>query len=139
MSSDQRRAELNAEITEQGNKVRKLKSQKAEKAEVDKEVATSLALKAELAKLDIGGKPAAAGAAAAANGVDDEKDDGSFQLKTPKGTKDYVPGEMALRQKIFSTITGIFKRHGGVTIDTPVFERRVSRTAISSSDDACFD
>jgi histidyl-tRNA synthetase len=31
---------------------------------------------------------------------------------------------MVIRDKIFSTITEIFKRHGGVTIDTPVFELR---------------
>lgn len=29
---------------------------------------------------------------------------------------------MRLRQHIFSTITEIFDKHGGVTIDTPVFE-----------------
>ena len=29
---------------------------------------------------------------------------------------------MIIRDKIFSTITEVFKRHGGVTIDTPVFE-----------------
>jgi histidyl-tRNA synthetase len=29
---------------------------------------------------------------------------------------------MFIRDKIFSTITEVFKRHGGVTIDTPVFE-----------------
>jgi hypothetical protein len=29
---------------------------------------------------------------------------------------------MALRKRIFSTITEVFEKHGGVTIDTPVFE-----------------
>ena len=29
---------------------------------------------------------------------------------------------MVIRDKIFNTITEVFKRHGGVTIDTPVFE-----------------
>jgi len=29
---------------------------------------------------------------------------------------------MAVREKIFSTIIGVFKKHGGITIDTPVFE-----------------
>lgn len=29
---------------------------------------------------------------------------------------------MAIREKVFSTITRVFKRHGAVTIDTPVFE-----------------
>ncbi|KAH6606636.1 histidyl-trna synthetase [Trichoderma cornu-damae] len=50
-----------------------------------------------------------------------------FELKTPKGTKDsYSPHgngkDMVIRDKIFSTITEVFRRHGGVTIDTPVFE-----------------
>lgn len=31
---------------------------------------------------------------------------------------------MVIRDKIFSTITEVFKRHGAVTIDTPVFELR---------------
>ncbi|KAI1253614.1 Cytoplasmic and mitochondrial histidine tRNA synthetase [Eutypa lata] len=31
---------------------------------------------------------------------------------------------MVIRDKIFSTIAQVFKRHGGVTIDTPVFELR---------------
>lgn len=47
-----------------------------------------------------------------------------FELKTPKGTKDWEGKDMVIRDKIFSTITDVFKRHGGVTIDTPVFELR---------------
>ncbi|XP_053099406.1 histidine--tRNA ligase, cytoplasmic-like isoform X1 [Hemicordylus capensis] len=43
-------------------------------------------------------------------------------LKTPKGTRDFSPKQMAIREKIFSTIISCFKRHGAVTIDTPVFE-----------------
>ncbi|KAF2754303.1 histidyl-tRNA synthetase [Pseudovirgaria hyperparasitica] len=46
----------------------------------------------------------------------------SFVLKTPKGTKDWEGLDMVIRDKIFSTITQVFKRHGAVTIDTPVFE-----------------
>jgi histidyl-tRNA synthetase len=45
-----------------------------------------------------------------------------YELKTPKGTKDYGPLEMAIREKVFETITRVFKLHGAVTIDTPVFE-----------------
>ncbi|KAI9770306.1 MAG: Cytoplasmic and mitochondrial histidine tRNA synthetase [Geoglossum simile] len=45
-----------------------------------------------------------------------------FSLKTPKGTKDWEGKDMVIRDKIFSTITSVFKRHGAVTIDTPVFE-----------------
>ncbi|KAG0164214.1 Cytoplasmic and mitochondrial histidine tRNA synthetase [Apophysomyces sp. BC1034] len=50
------------------------------------------------------------------------KDKLGFQLKTPKGTKDYDDKEMAVREKVFSTIRQVFKKHGAVTIDTPVFE-----------------
>lgn len=32
---------------------------------------------------------------------------------------------MAIREKVFSTITKVFKKHGAVTIDTPVFELKV--------------
>jgi histidyl-tRNA synthetase len=39
-----------------------------------------------------------------------------------QGTKDYHPLEMAVRQGIFKKITDVFEVHGGVTIDTPVFE-----------------
>ncbi|EGG03722.1 uncharacterized protein MELLADRAFT_37940 [Melampsora larici-populina 98AG31] len=45
-----------------------------------------------------------------------------FQLKVPKGTKDHHPKDMILREKIFQTITKVFKLHGAITIDTPVFE-----------------
>ncbi|KAI5465863.1 hypothetical protein BGZ63DRAFT_348590 [Mariannaea sp. PMI_226] len=45
-----------------------------------------------------------------------------FDLKTPKGTKDWEGKDMVIRDKIFSSITEVFKRHGAVTIDTPVFE-----------------
>ncbi|KAI4144411.1 MAG: hypothetical protein L6R39_004201 [Caloplaca ligustica] len=57
-------------------------------------------------------------------GRDKDKDKSSFQLKTPKGTKDWMGTDMVLRDRIFSTITTVFKRHGAVTIDTPVFELR---------------
>ena len=47
-----------------------------------------------------------------------------FLLKTPKGTKDWADKDMVIREAIFGTLTSLFKRHGGVTIDTPVFELR---------------
>lgn len=66
------------------------------------------------------------------------KDKIQFLLKTPKGTKDCVFSpiksfeckiaysnitsgdgkDMVIRDRIFSTITSVFKRHGAVTIDT---------------------
>lgn len=47
-----------------------------------------------------------------------------FTLKVPKGTKDWDGKDMVIRQRVFDTITSVFRRHGGVTIDTPVFELR---------------
>ncbi|XP_068133904.1 histidine--tRNA ligase, cytoplasmic-like isoform X2 [Hyperolius riggenbachi] len=46
----------------------------------------------------------------------------TFLLKTPKGTHDVHPKQMAIREKVFSTVVNCFKRHGAVSIDTPVFE-----------------
>lgn len=57
-------------------------------------------------------------------GKDKDKDKVQYQLKTPKGTKDWDGKDMVIRDKIFTDITKVFKRHGAVTIDTPVFERK---------------
>lgn len=43
-------------------------------------------------------------------------------LKTPKGTRDYSPEQMALRLGVLEKIVSVFKNHGAETIDTPVFE-----------------
>lgn len=48
----------------------------------------------------------------------------SFTLKTPKGTKDWGDSDMVIREGIFSHLRSLFQSHGGVTIDTPVFELR---------------
>ncbi|KAK0180828.1 hypothetical protein PV327_003168 [Microctonus hyperodae] len=45
-----------------------------------------------------------------------------FILKTPKGTRDYSPEQMALRLGVLDKIINVFKRHGAETIDTPIFE-----------------
>ena len=42
--------------------------------------------------------------------------------KIPKGTRDFGPEQMRIREQVFAAIRRIFKRHGGVEIDTPVFE-----------------
>lgn len=52
------------------------------------------------------------------------KEKSTFQLKTPKGTKDWAGPDALLRDKIFDTITKVFKRHGAMALDTPVFELR---------------
>lgn len=48
-----------------------------------------------------------------------EKKGAKIDLKVPKGTKDWEGKDMVIRDKIFSNITSVFKRHGAVTIDTP--------------------
>lgn len=52
------------------------------------------------------------------------KEKPSFNLKTPKGTKDWYGSDAILRDRIFGTIAGVFKRHGATALDTPVFELR---------------
>lgn len=44
--------------------------------------------------------------------------------KIAKGTKDYCSQQMEVREKVFTTIRAVFKRHGAVELDTPVFELR---------------
>lgn len=46
--------------------------------------------------------------------------------KIPKGTRDFKPDQMTIKQEAFDKITAVFKRHGAVSIDTPVFELRCS-------------
>jgi histidyl-tRNA synthetase len=52
------------------------------------------------------------------------KDKNTFNLKTPKGTKDWAGSDALLRDRIFTAIADVFKRHGGTALDTPVFELR---------------
>ena len=51
-----------------------------------------------------------------------KKEDLKFLIKTPKGTRDYFPRTMNARETAIQTITRCFRRHGAVSIDTPVFE-----------------
>ena len=44
--------------------------------------------------------------------------------KEPVGTRDLLPESMRIRELAINIVTSIFKRHGAVTIDTPVFELR---------------
>ena len=43
-------------------------------------------------------------------------------VKVVKGARDFLPTQMVIRGKAFDLITGVFKKHGAVEIDTPVFE-----------------
>lgn len=91
----------------QGERVRTLKQQKAGAEQIEEEVAKLLQLKAQLGPDE--GKP-------------------KFVLKTPKGTRDYSPRQMAVREKVFDVIISCFKRHGAEVIDTPVFELKETLT-----------
>lgn len=74
-------------ITEQGNKIRSLKSSKADKEVITAEVAILNALKAELKALTLSDPAAAAAAAAPAEKPakgDDKKGKGAFTLKNAK-------------------------------------------------------
>lgn len=44
--------------------------------------------------------------------------------KVAKGARDFGPEQMAIREIAFNKIVSVFKRHGAVSIDTPVFELR---------------
>ncbi|KAH6801917.1 Class II aaRS and biotin synthetases superfamily protein [Perilla frutescens var. frutescens] len=44
--------------------------------------------------------------------------------KLPKGTHDFAKEQMAVREKAFAIIAEVFKRHGAMCLDTPVFEMR---------------
>jgi len=96
--------ELEAKIKEQGDLVRKLKSEKAAKDVIDEAVEKLKGLKLQL-------QPGA-----------EQQGGNKLILKTAKGTRDYQPAQMAVREKVFSRIISTFKRHGAETIDTPVFE-----------------
>jgi len=51
-----------------------------------------------------------------------EKKIDKAKVKVVKGARDFSPYQMSLRAKVFKIISGIFRKHGAVEIDTPVFE-----------------
>ena len=48
--------------------------------------------------------------------------------KIAKGTRDFEPAQMRVRQEAFETIRKVFNVHGAVEIDTPVFELKETLT-----------
>lgn len=46
--------------------------------------------------------------------AEEEKPGLKFEIKPPKGTRDYYPEQMAIRRRVIDTVVGIFKKHGGV-------------------------
>jgi len=96
---------MEAKVKEQGDFVRKLKAEKASKEVIDEAVEKLKALKLQLNPPN-----------------PSQPQGGKLILKTAKGTRDYQPPQMAVREKVFNKIVDTFKRHGAETIDTPVFE-----------------
>ncbi|ELT88203.1 hypothetical protein CAPTEDRAFT_183902 [Capitella teleta] len=105
--ADCEKAKIQEQIKAQGEIVRLLKKDKADKDKISEEVAKLLALKAQLGD----------------NGTKQK-----FVLKTPKGTRDYNPAQMAIREDAMNTIKACFRRHGAETIETPVFELKETLT-----------
>ncbi|KIH60563.1 WHEP-TRS domain protein [Ancylostoma duodenale] len=95
---------LQDEIKAMGDEIRSLKTEKADPALIKAKVAAMLEKKKLLG--------------------DGQTDQGKFVLKTAKGTRDYGPKSMAVRESVLKIVTDSFKRHGAETIDTPVFELR---------------
>ena len=107
---------LQTELDKQASKVRQLKADSAPREQIDENVAILKGIKEQMAAMGVSDKQEAP------KGKQQQRAPVKFELKTPKGTRDWEPLSMALRTKIFETITEVFKRHGAVTIDTPVFE-----------------
>ncbi|XP_052900105.1 histidine--tRNA ligase isoform X2 [Anopheles moucheti] len=113
---------LEAAITAQGDVVRKLKSASTkDKAKINEEVQKLLALKEQLKQCTVedGGESAAP---KSPGGNESTPGNRNLSLKTPKGTRDYGPEAMALRQRVLDQVVRVFRKHGAETIDTPVFE-----------------
>lgn len=127
--------DLNEKIKNQGDEIRKLKSQKADKDVIKSAVDNLLALKKEFkettgndwkpADQQSKPKPSQNDSKNSCGGDGNSKDpkkSGKLVLKTPKGTRDYNPQEMSIRRTVFKIITDVFHMHGAVEIETPVFE-----------------
>uniref|UniRef100_A0A7I4YJ25 histidine--tRNA ligase n=1 Tax=Haemonchus contortus TaxID=6289 RepID=A0A7I4YJ25_HAECO len=95
---------LQNEIKAMGDEIRSLKAEKADAALIKEKIAAMLEKKKLLG--------------------DGQLDQGKHILKTAKGTRDYGPKSMAVRESVLKIVTDAFKRHGAETIDTPVFELR---------------
>jgi len=44
------------------------------------------------------------------------------KFQPPRGTRDFLPQEMILREKVFDTVKSVFKRYGYDCLKTPAFE-----------------
>jgi histidyl-tRNA synthetase len=52
----------------------------------------------------------------------------NYEPKVVKGARDFLPFQMSIRNKAFGIISNVFKKHGAVEIDTPVFELKETLT-----------
>uniref|UniRef100_A0A0N4ZKN5 histidine--tRNA ligase n=1 Tax=Parastrongyloides trichosuri TaxID=131310 RepID=A0A0N4ZKN5_PARTI len=104
--SKEERELIENEVKVLGDEIRALKADKADPNIVKEKLAKMLEKKALLGENGKG------------------KESSKFVLKTPKGTRDYNPQAMSIREKVLNLVTDIFKIHGAETIDTPVFELR---------------
>ncbi|MBN2567550.1 histidine--tRNA ligase [Candidatus Woesearchaeota archaeon] len=46
-----------------------------------------------------------------------------MKIQLPRGTRDIMPDEMRVRQRVMDTLRAVFERFGYVPLETPVFER----------------
>ena len=51
-----------------------------------------------------------------------EEKNSKEKIKIVKGARDFLPFQMTIRNMAFDIIINVFKKHGAVEIDTPVFE-----------------
>ncbi|XP_044749899.1 histidine--tRNA ligase isoform X2 [Coccinella septempunctata] len=95
---------LEEQIKVQGELVRKLKAAKEDKerVKIQEEITKLLELKAQIS--------------------DPKNARQKFTIKTPKGSRDFSPEQMALRSYVLGRVEYIFEKNGAKTIDTPLFE-----------------
>ncbi|ETN66237.1 histidyl-tRNA synthetase [Anopheles darlingi] len=113
-----------AAIASQGDLVRKLKSSTPQdKPKINAEVQKLLALKEQLKQMELSsGNECEATLAREVVSAEPVSANRNLALKTAKGTRDYGPEAMTLRQRVLDHVVTVFRRHGAETIDTPVFE-----------------
>ena len=87
--------------------MRKLKSAKAPKEEISEAVAKLKELKIEFGDVTGGGGGGGGGKPAKVpEGKESQAGSGKVTLKTAKGTRDYQPAQMAVREKVVIFIQG---------------------------------
>ena len=95
------------QVKEQGDLVRKLKSAKAPKEEITEAVARLKELKIEFGDVAGGGGGGGGKPAKAPEGKEGQAGgSGKVTLKTAKGTRDYQPAQMAVREKVANSFNG---------------------------------